>query len=194
MFVIAHQRGDVYSKIARWNEVHMAEHCREEFEQIRVDKKAFEPGTLEDELRVDQLCKELLLRFYRELCAQGVADGEATILASGADYFIRDFVVSIKQRSIFNERPGMVRQFAGNWYIVNTPEPNKPEICRYLRGILEFYRFLYGHELISLPYLRTIEKECADLPYYESRIDSFWAIQGDGYGVWERECSLKDSW
>ena len=125
---ISNQGCSGFPKLATWNEVHMAEQCREEFEQIKVDKEAFELGTLEDELRVDQLCKELLHRFYRELCAQGVADGEATILASGADFFVRDFVVSIKQLSIFNERPGIVRQFAGNWYIVNTLEPRSAAI------------------------------------------------------------------
>lgn len=171
----------------------MAERCYEGFEQITVDKNAFELGTLDDELRVDQLCKELLLHFYQETCAQGVDEAEATILAAGADYFVRDFVVSIKQLSIFTERPGIVRQFAGNWYIVNTLEPNDAEIRRYLRGIQAFYRFLYGHELISLQYLRAIEEECADTAYYESRIDSFWKIKGDGYGAWERECTMRDN-
>lgn len=171
----------------------MAERCYEGFEQITVDKNAFVLGTLDDELRVDQLCKELLLQFYQEFCAQGVDEAEATILATGADYFIRDFVVAIKQLSIFTESPGIVRQFAGNWYIVNTLEPNNAEIRRYLRGIQAFYRFLYGHELISLQYLRAIELECADSDYYESRIDSFWAIKGDGYGAWERECTMRDN-
>lgn len=170
----------------------MAEKCNEEFEQIKVDKNAFEPGTLDDELRVDQLCKELLLRFYQETCAQGVDEAEATDLASGADYFIRDFVVSIKQLNIFSERTGIVRQFAGNWYIVNTLEPNGAEVGRHLRGVQAFYRFLYGHGLISLQHLHAMERECADTAYYESRIDSFWDIKGDGYGAWERECTLRD--
>lgn len=170
----------------------MGEYCKEGFEQLKVDKKEFVPATLEDELRVDRLCKDLLHRFYNESMESGLTPEEATALASAADYFVRDFVVSIKNRSLFDERAGIVRQFAGNWYIVNTMEPLTSEIEGYLNGIREFYRFLHGHQLISLKFLRAIEGECADLDFYSSRIDSFWDITGDGYLQWEKECSLKD--
>ena len=170
----------------------MAELCEEGFEELKVDKKDFVPATMEDEVRVDNLCKDLLLRFYNESIGAGIPPEEATALASGADYFVRDFVVSIKNRSIFDERPGLVRQFAGNWYIVNTLEPMATEIEGYLAGIRAFYRFLHGHHLISLKFLQSIESECADVDYYASRIDSFWEIKGDGYLAWEKECSLKD--
>jgi hypothetical protein len=171
----------------------MGERCQEGFELLKVEKKDFVPVTLEDELRVDRLCKELLHRFYNELLDSGLTPEEATALANGADYFVRDFVVSIKGRSIFDERPGIVRQFAGNWYIVNTIDPLIFEIDAFLSGIRAFYRFLHGHQLISLRFLTAIEAECAEGDYYASRIDSFWAIVGDGYLAWERECTLKDA-
>ena len=171
----------------------MAELCDEGFDVLKVDKREFVPATLEDEVRVDKLCSDLLHRFYNESMAAGLSPEEATALASSADYFIRDFVVSIKNRSIFEETPGIVRQFAGNWYIVNTLEPNAGEIEKYLTGIREFYRFLYGHQLISLKFLQAIEAECADLDYYVGRIDSFWNITGDGYFAWEKECTLKEA-
>src|SRR6266568_3016154 len=81
-----------------------------------------------DELRVDGLCQKLLMRFYFQLLEDGISPDQATFLASSADYFIRDFVVAIRERNIFDEHPGLVRQFAGNWYIVNTLEPNMPEL------------------------------------------------------------------
>ena len=171
----------------------MGELCEEGFDVLKVNKVDFVPNTLEDELRVDNLCKDLLHRFYNESMASGLSPEEATALASGADYFIRDFVVSIKCRSIFDERPGIVRQFAGNWYIVNTMEPVISEIEGYLAGGKAFYRFLHGHQLISLKFLQAIEAECSQLDYYQSRIESFWDITGDGYHAWERECSLKDA-
>ncbi len=171
----------------------MGERCPDGFEQLKVDKKEFVPTTLEDEVRVDRLCHDLLHRFYNESMDAGLSPEEATALANGADYFVRDFVVSIKNRSIFEERPGIVRQFAGNWYIVNTIEPVAGEIEGYLAGIRAFYRFLYGHQLISLKFLQAIEAECAEVDYYQSRIDSFWNITGDGYLTWEKECSLKDA-
>jgi hypothetical protein len=160
-------------------------------EKILLAKSDFELGNLDDDLRVDSLCRDLLLQFYKSLLDDQLSPAEATALASGADYFIRDFVVDKKQLNIFTENPGLVRQFAGNWYIVNTLEPNIPELAGYLAGILEFYRFLCKNGLISANYLEILEKECDDAGYYEARIDSFWAIQADGYPAWERECSLK---
>jgi hypothetical protein len=171
----------------------MAERCDEEFAQLRLDKSAFVPHTLEDELRVDRLCKDLLHSFYQENLDSGMSPEEATMLASGADYYVRDFVVSIMQRSILVERVGIVRQFAGNWYIVSTMEPNIKELDAHLQGIKAFYRFLHGHRLVSTSFLQAMEKECGDIAYYEGRIDSFWDITGDGYILWERECSLKES-
>jgi len=170
----------------------MGELCEESFDVLKVDKRDYVPTTLDDEIKVDKLCSELLHRFYCESQEAGLSPEQATALAGAADYFIRDFVVSIKSRSIFEERPGIVRQFAGNWYIANTLEPMASEIEGYLAGIREFYRFLYGHQLISLKFLQAIEAECAELDYYASRIDSFWDISGDGYEAWEKECSLKE--
>jgi len=159
----------------------------------RVDKEEFTPGTLEDDLRVDRLCKELLRSFYDRLLVDGLPPDEATALANGADYFIRDFVVDFKALNLFAEKPGIVRQFAGNWYIVNTLEPDIRQLARHLLGIKAFYRFLRDRQLISEGFLRTIENESDDLSFYESRIYSFWEIKGDGYLAWERECSLKES-
>ncbi len=160
--------------------------------ELVVNKDDFRLGSLEDELRVDGLCQKLLMRFYFQLLEDGISPDQATFLASSADYFIRDFVVAIRERNIFDEHPGLVRQFAGNWYIVNTLEPNMPELSRHLEGIRAFYRFLRSRDLISAPYLGLIERECDDRDYYAGRIDSFWAITGDGYLAWERECTLKD--
>jgi hypothetical protein len=159
---------------------------------LKVDKRDYVPTSLEDELRVDKLCSDLLHRFYCESMDAGLSPEDATALAGAADFFVRDFVVSIKMRSVFDERPGIVRQFAGNWYISNTMEPIASEIEGYLAGIRAFYRFLHGHQLISLKFLQAIEAECNELPYYASRIESFWNITGDGFHAWEKECTLKD--
>jgi hypothetical protein len=160
--------------------------------ELVVNKDDFSLGTLEDELRVDGLCRKLLERFYCRLQEEGYSPEKATLLANSADYFVRDFVVAIKGRNLFDERPGLVRQFAGNWYIVNTLEPDIAELSRHLEGAAAFYRFLRHHALISAAYLDRIEQECADTQYYAGRIESFWEIRGDGYFAWERECTLKD--
>lgn len=86
---------------------------------MRINKDAFTPVTQDDFLRVDNLCKALLLSFYEHIQTEGVSPEDATELAKGADYFIRDFVVDFKALNLFDEMPGIVRQFAGNWYIFN---------------------------------------------------------------------------
>ena len=158
----------------------------------RINKRDFDQVTLEDALRVDNLCQDLLMQFYEWMLANGVDAVEATSHARGADYFLRDFVVDIKQRNIFAETAGTIRQFAGNWYIVNTLEPDIEVLFRHLEGVRRFYGFLHAHGLISDWFLKEVERECVDRDYYRQRLDSFWEISGDGFLVWERKCSLKD--
>ena len=159
---------------------------------LQICRPDFEVKTLEDEIRVDGLCRKVLKRFYLHLMEEGLSPERATELANSADYFVRDFVVGIRQHNLFDERPGIVRQFAGNWYIVSTLEPNIRELAGHLEGVGFFFRFLHAKGFVSASYLAEIERECSNVDYYGARIDSFWAISGDGYGRWERECSLKD--
>lgn len=158
---------------------------------MKHEKKDFDVITLEDELRVDALCKELLMSFYREKLQSGMDETEATLLANSADFFVRDFVIGIRQKNLLQESPGLVRSFAGNWYIVNTLEPMEEELAGHLKGIREFYHYLRRQGLIEDSFVASIDRECMDLPYYASRIESFWNISGGGYYGWEAECSLK---
>lgn len=160
--------------------------------EFSIRKDDFKLGTLDDELRVDGLCQKLLKGFYLQLLQEGFPPEKATSLANSADYFVRDFVVSIKQRNLFDEKPGLVRQFAGNWYIVSNLEPSIAELSVHLEGVRFFYRFLRDRAFITADYLDQIERECDDSDYYADRIRSFWDIKGDGYLAWERVCTLKD--
>jgi len=160
--------------------------------ELILTRDDFRLESLDDELRVDELCRNLLRHCYDRLLEDGLTPDKATFLASGADYFVRDFVVGYKHRNLLDERPGIVRQFAGNWYIVNTLEPDIAELAGHLEGVGAFYRFLRSGGFITARFLREIEQECADREYYARRIDSFWEIRGDGYFAWERECTLKE--
>ncbi len=153
----------------------------------------FALGSLDDDLKVDRLCKALLMRFYEELLAGGTDPEAATALAGGADYFLRDFVIDRLQANPLGEEPGLVRRFAATWYIVSTMEPDAGELGRFLDGVAAFYRFLHRHGRVSAPYLAALEAECADRAYYAGRIEAFWAISGDGYTAWERKCPLAAS-
>jgi hypothetical protein len=158
---------------------------------MEINKVDFDIVTLEDEIRVDALWKELLMKYYESLLREGVDADRATQLANGADHFIRDFVVAVKQQNLLTEPSSLVRQFAGNWYIVSTAEPTIEYLAEMLPGVAGFCRFLEQQGLLSPEYCCHIERECVDLPYYETRIESFWDISGNGYSAWGRECSLR---
>jgi len=153
----------------------------------------FDINTLDDELRVDSLCRDLLMSFYYDRLEAGLDEQEATLLANSADYFIRDYVIGFRQINILAETSGLVRGFAGNWYIVNTLEPSAKEIAAHLRGIREFYHYLCRQSAINDGFLANIDRECSDLDYYTGRIESFWDIKGDGYYEWESKCSLRQT-
>jgi hypothetical protein len=158
---------------------------------MQIEKSAFDITSLDDEIRVDGLCKGLLMAFYESLLAEGLDQGAATKLANGADHFVRDFVIGVKMLNLFDEQPDLVRQFAGNWYIVNTLEPSVDYLASSLPGVARFYRYLADNGLVSAGFSQMVGQECGELPYYASRIASFWEIT-DNYPEWDQECSLQN--
>lgn len=152
----------------------------------------YEARDLADEVRVDRNCAELLKVFRDDLIERGLPPIEAGELARGADYFLRDFVIDDRRRNLFHIGPREVRQFAGTWYIVRALEPNLKELSALLRGVAAFYAFAARNGAIAQETAEAIAGVCADEVYYAERIESFWAINGDGYDLWERGCSLKD--
>ncbi|MGA7827728.1 MAG: hypothetical protein WCA04_08715 [Geobacteraceae bacterium] len=157
-----------------------------------IEKSAYNITSDEDELRVDELCRELLQDFHQELLRNGIPPLKAGAMAHSADYYLRDYLVSARRRNLFQEEIGTVRAFAATWYIISTLEPTIEELARHVDGVREFYRYLYSAGLLSGEYLAQIEQECDDITWYGKRIESFWNISGDGYLAWERECPLKD--
>jgi len=153
----------------------------------------FDIKTLDDEIRVDQLCQEYLKQFYCDLVEnQKLTPETASALAYGADYFLREFVIPDRLENLFALRPGRVRQFSGNWYIVRTLEPNMVELTSILRGVDAFYDFCSRQQKVTPPLRDQIRQECADLPFYEARINAFWEISGDGFSAWDQACPLRD--
>jgi hypothetical protein len=156
-------------------------------------KESFEIHNLQDEIRADQLCQRFLQFFRRDLEKKdNLPPAQAGALAHGADYFLREFVIPDRRENIFGLRPGRVRQFAGNWYIVRNLEPNMAELKNILQGIAAFYAWCCKVGKVSAELAETVRQECSLLDFYRRRIDDFWAIEGDGYSAWERECTLKE--
>lgn len=155
-------------------------------------RDSYEARDFADEVRVDRNCGQLLQVFRDDLLARGASLLDAGELARGADYFLRDFIIDDRRRNLFDVGPREVRQFAGSWYIVRTLEPNLKELAALLRGVAAFYAFAARNRAVSDNTAAAIAGACADQDFYAGRIESFWAITGDGYDAWERACSLKD--
>ncbi len=153
----------------------------------------FDIANLQDEIRADGLCRELLGIFCRHLVeTEKLPPARAGALAHGADYFLREFVIPDRRENIFRLRPGRVRQFAGNWYIVRNLEPNLAELTSILDGVAAFYGWCCDRGLVEAAVADAVRSDCGEHAFYGARIEAFWAITGDGYEAWERACTLKD--
>jgi hypothetical protein len=145
--------------------------------------------SLEDEIKVDHLCTALLRIYYQYQVEETATRPElAGENARGADYLLREFIIGARRENLFRIPPLRIRQFAGNWYITKALEPNCRELRSILQGTAGFYAFLAGFDLYPPHLASEIQQYCLDLDYYQVRIDSFWAIEGDGYATWQAGC------
>jgi hypothetical protein len=157
-----------------------------------LNKEDYNIQNLDDEIRVDKLSVDLLRHLYQDLTQQrSVPPEQAGEFCQGADYFLREFIVADRCVNLFAVEALHVRQFAGHWYIVRTPEPNLTELKKILTGTAEFYGFLSRQGLVSEVAADEITSQCRELDYYQQRIDDFWAIEDDGYTAWQQACPLE---
>jgi hypothetical protein len=164
----------------------------EQHPEIEYEHDNFEFTTLEEELRVDELCRSLLKQFYQHLQLSGRSPRQASDLAYAVDFYLRDYVLDFARQNVMRPQPGLIRRFAANWFITHTLDPEADMLERHLEGIKEFYRYIHGLHFISREELTWLEKETAQTGYYRQRIEQFLAIYGDGYTAWAAECPLKE--
>jgi hypothetical protein len=156
-----------------------------------IDINDYNIESIDDEIRVDQLSVDLLRRLYQHLTRhEGIPPEQAGKSCHGVDYFLREFIIGERQENLFEISPIRIRQFAGHWYIVRTPEPNLEELSSILAGTAEFYQYLASQGLIPDAVAGEIASHCKDLDYYQQRIDAFWAIQSDAFNSWRLACPL----
>ncbi|PLX80472.1 MAG: hypothetical protein C0616_08215 [Desulfuromonas sp.] len=155
-----------------------------------INAAHFDIASLDDEIRVDHLCCEILQRFVAALQENGVEPLAAGRLARGADYFIRDFLVADRHTNPLHPEPERVRQFGGNWYIITTLEPNLTELADTLAGVTAFYRFLADKKLLEVDNAEAIATACTELAFFKERIEAFWDIEGDGFAAWDAGCPV----
>lgn len=151
----------------------------------------YDIDNLDDEIRVDKLCVNLLRRLYQDLVKQGgISPQRAGEACHGADYFLREFVIADRRKNLFVVEASLILQFAGHWYIIRAPEPSLKELTGILCGTADFYRFLFRQQLITEEQVSGIVSQCQEFDYYQRRIEAFWAIEGDGYDTWRQACPL----
>ena len=159
-----------------------------------LNKADYNINNLDAEIRVDKLCVDLLRHLYQDLTQKNhTAPEQAGEFCHGADYFLREFIIADRHENLFATAANHVRQFAGHWYIIRTPEPNLTELGSILSGTAEFYRFLARQELITEVLADEIAAQCQEIDYFQQRIEDFWAIEGDGYNSWRQACPLDPS-
>jgi len=148
------------------------------------------PMTLDEELQADRECTRTLRNFHTNLIEQDTDPIEAGSLAQGADYFLRDFIISACRCSIFTPHKDCVKQFAGNWYIVNNLEPSTEELQLVLQGVAAFYAYLAQRNEVDTQLAAQIMDGCTDIQWFKHRLEAFSAIEGDGYFQWRADCPL----
>jgi hypothetical protein len=161
-------------------------------QQDIFEKNNYHIHTLEDEIRAEALCDRLLRECYLFLVDHhGLRAEEASSLCYGASYFLREYLIPDRRVNLFEITPNLIRQFAGNWYIIKNMEPNLAELTGILEGVVAFYDYLSQLQLISDKQNQELKHSCGDLDYYQARIDAFHAIENDGYFNWDADCPLK---
>jgi hypothetical protein len=156
-----------------------------------LSREALNIASLDDEIRVDNLCLDLLGTFYDSLSTGGHHPPETVgRLCHGADYFLREFMVADRRQNLLQVDAGLIRRFAAHWYIVRNLEPNMSELDAMLDGITAFYRFLAERGDTDRAQAEEIAEACANRPYYRQRIEDFWAIRDDGFLAWRDEVPL----
>jgi hypothetical protein len=150
----------------------------------------FDITDLNSEILVDQHCCAILKEFHQQLLQDGIEPLQAGTLAHGADYFLRDFIISDRQINILHVDHKHIRQFAGHWFITKNLEPNIKELSAILQGVALFYTLMHAQELLAQETKQQIVQATADLEFYQQRIDQFWDISGDGYSLWCANCPL----
>lgn len=133
----------------------------------------------DDFLRLDTLCAELLRAFcewMQQPEAGGLSPKHAGTLAHAADRYLRDFVVDIKETGPADEDVTLVRQYLGNWYVVNTLAPSHAEIDRISQALSLLYAYLARENIVSEFTWRAVAQSLSDAEFFHRRLEQFWDL------------------
>ncbi len=157
-----------------------------------IDEQNYNISSLESEIRADRYSALLLKHFHRWLLDEQHYEAlEAGRLAAGADYFLREFLVGARRQNIFSATAEQLRQFGGNWYIINNLEPNIAELEPMLLGAARFYAYTIEQNLTHSETATAFCTAAEQLDFYRQRIETFNQLVDDGYSAWDQACPLR---
>ncbi|MBI5444835.1 MAG: hypothetical protein HY900_26935 [Deltaproteobacteria bacterium] len=141
----------------------------------------------DDFVRLDGLCLELVKEFFATL--QEPSHGSrlpeaASALAHAADRYVRDFLVDFMERDPGDPAERLVRQYVGNWYIVQTLEPSHEEIETILEALDLFYAFLASLGLLEAAEASSFRKALSDHAFFHRRLEEFWDLTPERISAW----------
>lgn len=156
--------------------------------EIEFEHDDFNFNSIDEELRVDERCCQILKGFYYSLQSDGMKPEQASELAFCADFYVRDYLLDFGRQNIVRPEPGIVRIFAASWFITHTLDPELRQLELHLEAICHFYSYLHKRHLVSQDELDFLTLETGDVDFYRQRIASFLNINGDGFVAWDAEC------
>jgi hypothetical protein len=159
--------------------------------EIEFEYNDFEFDTLDEELQVDQRCQQLLKHFYLNLLQRGMTAEVASEIAFSTDLYLRDYLLDFGRQNVVRPQPGIIRKFAGSWFITHTLDPEFLMLEQHLKSIMEFYRYLRSQHLISGDELAFLEQEAGETELYKIRINDFIGLTGASFVAWDQECPAK---
>lgn len=148
----------------------------------REDLRFREPS---DFVRLDGLCGELLREFAPWLQEREEFSAQETAqLTRAADRYLRDFLVDIQERGPADADSASVRQYLGNWYVVNTLIPTHDEIDVILRSLRHLHHFLAETGIADPDPHRELEAVLSNAAFFHRRLEEFWSLTPEGIPAW----------
>ena len=147
-----------------------------------------EENSEEEDERQWERSKIVFDRFHEYLLNRGLKERTADDRTQRVVFYVMNYLFVYEDvENILEASADTIRTFLGNWYIRKFWDPNMPEIKSFLRAILDFYKFLVKEGLASEASLEEMEEVCKDVPWFEMRLRTYFAADGDEFHEWLQE-------
>jgi hypothetical protein len=155
---------------------------REDFDCIKEDNSE------EEDKKQWERSKIIFDHFFEYLKDKGLKESTASKRTQRIVFFILDYLfVYGDVLSILEVSGDTIRTFLGNWYIRKVLNSGKTEMKEFLRAISDFFTFIRNEGFITDLDLEEIKEVCKDVGWFEMRLQSYSAAEGDEFYEWIEE-------